>query len=510
MTSWTPVISFLQCNRSGVVDPRAIVHRLLGIEAVRRQALLSFLANAGITAVGYLSTVYIAHAAGAGVLGAYFLFLAYYSIGALVSDGGFGGAAVRKISRGSEEGAFFTAQAVVRAVLTVLCVAGTVVLAAPYMHDIRTTGLLPWLAAALAVGSVSGIISSGVYGQGRVGILQAGECISAVVRVTVQVISVAAGLAVAGMAGGFVAGVLAAAAINARFLRIRPAAFGLRHVKALFPDAAWNFFSSLAAVLALYADTVIVGYFLDPAAVGYYRTPLQLATLSLFVATSLSVSLFPRVSSWHGQGETAAIRHALERGLSYSLLLAVPVVTGGLVLRERLLYFLYGSPFVVATHAFALLLLAQIGAVIFVLDSMALSVVGKPRAVFVINALSCAALVVLEVALVPPCGITGAAAAVLAVSIVRAAGSRIALSRYTGTRAETGTIGRIAAASLLMGAFVYALRQLFFPSSVVVLAGIVIAGALFYFVLLFRLERDLQREVSELVEHLGLPWPSFL
>jgi hypothetical protein len=43
-----------------------------------------------------------------------------------------------------------------------------------------------------------------------------------------------------------------------------------------------------------------------------------------------------------------------------------------------------------------------------------------------------------------------------------------------------------------------------------VLAGIVIAGALFYFVLLFRLERDLQREVSELVEHLGLPWPSFL
>jgi uncharacterized integral membrane protein len=61
-----------------------------------------------------------------------------------------------------------------------------------------------------------------------------------------------------------------------------------------------------------------------------------------------------------------------------------------------------------------------------------------------------------------------------------------------------------------MGAFVYVLRQLVFPSSVVVLAGIVIAGALFYFVLLFRLERDLRREVSELVEHLGLPWPSFL
>jgi len=446
----------------------------------------------------------------AEVLGAYFIFLAYYSIGTLISDGGFGGAAVRRISRGCEEGAFFTAQAVVRVVLTVLCVAGTVFLAAPYMHDIRSAGLLPWLILALVVGSASGIVSSGIYGQGSVGILQAGECISAVIRVVVQILSVAAGLAMGGMAGGFVAGVLAATVIDSRFLRIRPAAFGLRHVRSLLSDAAWNFSSSLAAVLAQYADTVIVGYFLDSTAVGYYRTPLQLATLSLFVATSLSVSLFPRVSGWHGQGETAAIRHALERGLSYSLLLAVPVVIGGLVLGERLLYFLYGSPFVAATHAFVLLLVAQIGAVVFVLDSMALSAIGKPRVVFAINALSCAALIALEVTMIPAHGITGAAAAVLIVSIVKSAASRIALARYTGTHAETGTIGRIVAASLIMGAFVFMLQRIFFPSNVVVLAGIVIGGALLYVVLVFRMERNLRKEVAELVENLGLPFPSFL
>jgi len=490
--------------------PASLLRRLLGIEAVHRHALLSLLTSTGITAVGYLSTVYIAHVAGAGLLGAYYLFLAYYSIAALVSDGGFGGAAVRKMSRDGQEGAFFTAQAVARLFLTGLSIAGIILLAAPFMHDARSAGLLPWLVAALAIGSVSGILASGIYGHGSVGILQAGEFISTVIRVTVQILAVGAGFAVAGMAGGFIAGLLAAVAINARFFRIRPAAFGLRHFRQLLPDAAWGFSSSLAAVLALYADTVIVGYFLDPTGVGYYRTPLQLATLSLFVATSLSISLFPRVSSWHGQGDTAAIRHALERALSYSLVLAVPVVCGGLVLGERLLYFLYGSPFIVATHAFTLLLLAQVGAVIFVLDSMALSAVGKFKVVFLINALSCASLVVLEIIMVPSLGITGAAAAVLIVSIFKACLSRLALFRFTGARAEIATIGHIAVAGLLMGGFVFILRWLFFPTHVAVLAGIVLSGALFYFVLLFRLERDLRKEIAELAEHLGvasIPFP---
>ncbi|MDH7491878.1 MAG: oligosaccharide flippase family protein [Methanolinea sp.] len=493
-----------------MTGPASLVRRLLGVEEIRRHALLSFLASTGVTAVGYLSTVYIAHVAGAGVLGAYYLFSAYYSIAALVSDGGLGGAAVRKISGGGDEGAFFTAQAVARLFLTCLCMTGILVLAAPFMHDARSAGLIPWLVAALAIGSVSGILASGIYGHGSVGILQAGEFISTVTRVTVQILAVGAGFAVAGMAGGFIAGLLAAVAINARFLRIRPAAFGLHHLKEMIPDAAWGFSSSLASVLALYADTVIVGYFLDPTGVGYYRTPLQLATLSLFVATSLSVSLFPRLSSWYGQGGTAAIRHALERALSYSLVLAVPVICGGLVLGERLLYFLYGSPFIVATHAFTLLLLAQIGAVIFVLDSMALSAVGKSRTVFLINALSCASLILLEMIMVPAYGITGAAAAVLLVSIFRAFSSRLALFRFTGVRAERATVGHIALAGLLMGGFVSVLQWLFFPTHIAVLAGIVLSGALFYFVLLFRLERELRKEVMELAEHLGLaglPFP---
>lgn len=103
------------------MDSRHIVRQMLGIESVRRQAILSVGANVGITAIGYLATVYIAHTADAEVLSAYFLFLAHYSLAALGADGGMGGAAVKLISEGREKDLYFTAQAVASLMLLAMC-----------------------------------------------------------------------------------------------------------------------------------------------------------------------------------------------------------------------------------------------------------------------------------------------------------------------------------------------------------------------------------------------------
>ncbi|MCQ8894653.1 MAG: oligosaccharide flippase family protein [Methanolinea sp.] len=487
------------------MDRGRIVRQILGIETVRRQALITLLANIGITVTGYLSTVYIAHVAGAGVLGAYYLFLAYFSLATLAADGGMGGAAVKKISEGEEEGAYLSAQAAIRAALTIACITAIVFALAPFMQDFSAAGLVPWLIFALTIASAGGIIAIGVYGSGSLGILQVGECLNTVTRVVVQILAVSAGLAVAGMVGGFIAGLLVATALNLHVLRIRPAPFGWRHVKALVPYAAWGFSSSLAVVIASAADTILVGYFLDTTEVGYYRAPLQLAALSLFVATSLSASLFPRMSRWYIQAEIDSIRHALRRALSYSLVIAVPMVIGGLLLADRLLYFLYGSPFVVAAPAFSLLLAAQVGAVFFTLDAMALGASGYPRQVFSVNALASLVLVGGELVLIPLHGITGAAIAVLLASCCRAGTARWIMEREIGVGVERKTLASILLAALLMGVLVWALRVIAFPHHVGVIAAIVIIGAAFYFTILFWLEKDLREEVSLLLVHLGIP-----
>jgi hypothetical protein len=61
--------------------------RIMSIEPIRRQSIVSLIWQIAFTFVGFLSTIYFAHAVGAGVMGAFFLFLAYYSIINLMTGG---------------------------------------------------------------------------------------------------------------------------------------------------------------------------------------------------------------------------------------------------------------------------------------------------------------------------------------------------------------------------------------------------------------------------------------
>ncbi|MDW7727982.1 MAG: hypothetical protein SCH70_12905 [Candidatus Methanoperedens sp.] len=83
--------------------------RIMSIEPVRRQSIVSLIWQIALTFIGFLSTMYFAHAVGAGVQGAYFLFIAYFGIISLMTDGGFGGAAIKRISEGEEQDAYFSA-----------------------------------------------------------------------------------------------------------------------------------------------------------------------------------------------------------------------------------------------------------------------------------------------------------------------------------------------------------------------------------------------------------------
>jgi O-antigen/teichoic acid export membrane protein len=70
----------------------------MNITSIQRQSVIFVISTITLTIVGFVSTIYFAHVLGPAPLGAYFLFLAYFGILNLVGDGGFGGAAVKRIS----------------------------------------------------------------------------------------------------------------------------------------------------------------------------------------------------------------------------------------------------------------------------------------------------------------------------------------------------------------------------------------------------------------------------
>ena len=470
----------------------------MAVSPVRRQSLIGLFATIGSTLLGFAATVYIAHAAGAEALGSFYLLSAYLGFLLLASDPGLGGAAAQRIAERDEPAAHFSAYATVRAGLALVIAAGLVA-AGPLLVDLGNAGLIPWLALALLAATLAGIVATGVWATGQAGVGQTAELVGVGARVAVQVGAVAAGYGAAGLAGGLVAGTVAAALVNRRFLSLRLTRFGARHLASLAPFALWSFLITLVAVVSANADTVLIGYLLSDREVALYRTPLQLAALAVLSTMPLRASLGPRIAGWTRDGALGEAAGALARSWTFALLLAVPVAVGGILLAEPLLYFLYGADFAAAAPALALLLLAQLVSVGSLLEGMALSAVGRPRGAFVAAGAGAAALVLGDLVLIPAFGITGAAMALLASTAVATVLARVLLGRTVRVRLERRPLGAIALGAALMAGAVLAYRAVLPPDSLPILIGAVVLGAAVYLGAVLGLDPTIRAEVDGLI-----------
>ena len=77
--------------------------RLMSLSAIQRQSALSLFFTILITITGFFSTMLFSHILGKDLMGVYYLFLAYFGIFNMIGDGGFGSAAVKRISEGKEQ-----------------------------------------------------------------------------------------------------------------------------------------------------------------------------------------------------------------------------------------------------------------------------------------------------------------------------------------------------------------------------------------------------------------------
>ena len=335
---------------------------------IQRQSLIVFGSTISMTFIGFLSTIYFAHILGPAPLGAYFLFLAYFGIFNLVGDGGFGGAAVKRISEGKDQDEYFSAFVFIRIVLLAFSITALLI-AEPYLKDATSSGIFFWLLLALIVSVFPSCASSGVYGSGMVGIHQVSTVMEFFLRILLQVTAVYLGYSAAGLAGGFVGGLIAGGIVNFWYLGLKLVRFEINHLKNLSIFSFWIFLTTTGALIFSYTDTILIGYFMNTTEVGIYRTALQLASFGSFTTISLQTVLYPKISRWAAQGQVTEIESTLAKACTYSLFLAVPTCVGGWILGERLLYFLYGSSFIEGTIPLYFLLIVQIVNIFMVLGT---------------------------------------------------------------------------------------------------------------------------------------------
>jgi O-antigen/teichoic acid export membrane protein len=479
------------------------------ISSIQRQSLITIISTIVLTGIGFLSTIYFAHSLGPAPLGAYFLFLAYFGIFNLVGDGGFGSAAVKRISEGKEPDEYFSAFVFVRIVLLAVTV-NALLFAQPYLNDITSSGVFFWLLLALIVSFFSGSIGIGVYATGKVGIFQISGLIDGILRILFQITAIFLGFGAAGLAGGFVGGFIAGGIANFRYLDLKLVRFGIKHLKNLSGFSFWIFLTTSGSLVFCYADTILIGFFMSNADVGIYRTAFQLTSVATFTTLAFHTVLYPKISNWGNQGQITEIENSLARAYTYSLLLAIPTCIGGWILGERLLYYLYGATFVEGTSALFFLLLVQIVNVFMYLGTMSLSALNRPKDAFWITAIASIANIFLDLALIPVFGITGATMATLITMTINALGALILLSRVISVKFEYNSVKNIVYASGIMGIFLLIIHVLLPITHIVSLIAIVIVGAVIYMIALFYLDRKIYYEIRELSFNLGIRWPGRL
>jgi O-antigen/teichoic acid export membrane protein len=481
----------------------------MNISSIQRQSIITLSSTIALTAIGFLSTIYFAHIMGPAPLGAYFLFLAYFGILNLVGDGGFGGAAIKRISEGKEPNEYLSAFAFIRIVFLALSVS-ILLFAEPYFKDMNSSGVFFWLLLTLIVSVFSSISLVGVYGAGKVGIFQISSFIDALLRTLFQIIAVFLGFGVAGLAGGFVGGLITGGVMNFRYLDLRLVRFKLSHLKNLTGFSFWIFLTASGSLVFSYADTILIGYFMSNADVGIYRTAFQLTSVATFSTLAFHTVLYPKISNWGIHGQIGEIRNSLARAWTYSLFLALPTCIGGWILGDKLLFFLYGASFVEGAPALFFLLLVQVVNVFMFLGTMSLTALNHPKDAFWITVIAAIANLLLDIALIPVFGITGAAVATLMAMTFNAVGALILLSRIIPVKFEYKPIKHILYSSCIMGIFLIFTHFILPLTNVIAVVGIVILGAVIYLTSLLNLDREMHDELRDICINLGFPWPRWL
>jgi len=485
------------------------ISRLMEIAPIQRQSLISFGFAIAVTAIGFLSTIVFAHILGPAVLGDYFIFLAYFSILYLIGDGGFGGAAVKRISEGREEEAFYSVFVFIRILLVVVSVL-VLLLVATFYQEVMSSGIFLWLIAAMIVSVFSGCMSTAVYGKGNVGIYQISAFLNTLLKIIVQVLAVLLGFALNGLIGGFVFGLVVEGLVNLRFFSLKLARFGIHHVKNLFSFSFWIFLASSGSLVFCYADTILIGLFMDNANVGIYRTAFQLTSVSTFATIAFCTVLIPKISQWEVRGDFSAIAITISRAVTYSLILAIPSCIGGWILGERLLYFLYGASFAQGATALAILFVVQIANVFMYLGTMSLNSMNRPRDAFVATAIASVVNIILNILFIPVMGISGAAVATLIAISLNGILAFLRLSQVMTLEFEKRSIGNVILSTAVMGVLLIIISLILPLTHIALVLGTVCIGGIVYTIILLKIDRKFHDEIRDLSMKIGIPLPGWL
>ncbi len=289
---------------------------------------------------------------------------------------------------------------------------------------------------------------------------------SALSRIVFVVAFVLLGFGAVGALAGYVAGFLVAVVIGFIILYWK---FYQTHDPALTPEEGLRkrileysvplTATRGAGVLDKQVDTILVGIFLTPAAVGFYTIAKQVSEVCITPAKALGFTVSPAYGEQQAGDRSEQAARLYEQSLEGVLLLYVPAVVGLVLIAEPMIQYVFGPEYLEAAIVLQIMALYVLASAITQITSDGLDFLGRARERAIAKSITAIANVVLNILLIPTIGLIGAPiATVITYSIYTGANVFIIgneLPIQFGTAART-TLG-VSTVSVVMGVCVYLL-----------------------------------------------------
>lgn len=471
-------------------------------QKVQQESVTNFGVTIAITIIGFLSTMYFAHALGAETLGMYYIFLSVLGISILFCDSGFGAATIKRISEGREQSEYWTGAVIVRIIVFVV-IAAIILIFKDYSNNLIGIDAANILIFVIALSIFSSFFSHVIIGLDHIRISALAGLFNSAGRVLMQVSLVFFGWRFFGLIYGYIFGLFSAIAVLLYYsfrynIRVKPKMCQYRHIKSLFSYAIYTFLSGVGGVIFEYADIIIIGIFLLKGEAGIYGVIWSFSSISLFVAGAVLPTMFPKISRWSTDGNWKEVETSFGMALTYSLILAVPILFGGILLGKDLLYYAYGAGFAGGALALAIILLMRLFQVSSNLTQQYLQGINHPELVFRVISFTATLNIVLDWFLIQWYGIEGAAVATLITTLLAAILGYRYLRRYIAIKVGWKGMRAILLASIVMAGVVYALTNILTANNVVELLVEVGIGAITYGVVLIGLDKNIREELWNL------------
>ena len=256
----------------------------------------------------------------------------------------------------------------------------------------------------------------------------------------------------------------------------------MRYGIPLTPTAALGWITTVS-------DRYIISYFMGVTAVGIYSAAYALGGYASFLLTPVGIVLFPTIIKAYERENLGEVRKYLEHSLKYFMMITIPSVFGISILAKPVLELLTTPEFVPGSIVVVFIAFSTIALSFTRITNNILHAAKKVRLITGLSGITAAINIVLNIILIPPMGIVGAAIATLIALSVRSLVMLLITRRYLKFDLSGTFILKSVFSSGIMALCLWLIN----PQSIVLIIISIFAGAAIYFSVLL-LIRSLSKE----------------